>query len=169
MLMLACLAALYRDITALTQRIEGLRLAEPATAQKLEDWRAWLDVVDEGPYISALRLKEDRGRARTHLIFEQSVYTPRAGPLARDKFKIVKCSVFRMSDVLTEIERIMGLNPGEGIEYCEDLLQERAGGLANAVHFLALRFCNNVASHLHGRECMVYPACGACTQLSYCR
>lgn len=132
---------LIRDIVTVNQRIEKMSLMDASAAQREKDWNAWRDSVDQSPYISALRLHEDPGRARTHLVVEQSVYTPDAGRLAKDKFQIVKCAVLRMSDAYTEIERIMGLDRGEGVEYCDGLLREHTRPGMLSVSILTLRFC----------------------------
>ncbi|TFY53032.1 hypothetical protein EVJ58_g9675 [Rhodofomes roseus] len=137
-----------RDFVTVNQRIEKLSLMDTSAAQREKDWVAWRDSVDHWPYISALRLHEDPGRARTHLVVEQSVYTPNAGKLAKNKFQIVKCAVFRMLDAYTEIERIMGLDRGEGVEYCDGLLQEpeRTQTGLTFIPFLTLRYHEGFAS-----------------------
>ncbi|KZT66486.1 hypothetical protein DAEQUDRAFT_758711 [Daedalea quercina L-15889] len=137
-----------KDIAELNKRIELLSLTNTSAAQKEKDWAAWRDAVDQWPYVNALRLHGNPRRALTHLIVEQSVYTPHAGTMAKDKFKIVKCSVFRTSDVYREVERILRLDPGEGVEYCEGLLQDQPKVEIPLVSFLILRFADGVSPWL---------------------
>ncbi|EPS97005.1 hypothetical protein FOMPIDRAFT_92529 [Fomitopsis schrenkii] len=59
------------------EEIEQLSQGNPATAQKEKDWLMWIKRGGDLPYVDALRLHEDPGRARTHAIVEESVYTPR--------------------------------------------------------------------------------------------
>ncbi|KAH9841137.1 uncharacterized protein C8Q71DRAFT_440672 [Rhodofomes roseus] len=137
-----------KDIADLNKKIELLSLTNSSAAQREKDWNAWRDAVDQWPYVNALRLHENPDRARTHLIVEQSVYAPNAGPLAKDKFKIVKCAVVRMADAYSEIERTLQLNRGEGREYCEGLLRDQPQVGIPLVSFVILRFGEGVTAWL---------------------
>ncbi|KAH9920646.1 uncharacterized protein B0H18DRAFT_1121877 [Fomitopsis serialis] len=117
-----------KDIATLNKKIALLSLTDTSAAQREKDWNAWRDAVDQWPYVNALRLHENPDRARTHLVVEQSVYVPNAGPLAKDKFKIVKCSV--------------------GLEYCEGLLREQPKAGIPLVSFLILRQSEGVTAWL---------------------
>lgn len=140
----------------MNKKIEKLALIDSSAAQKEKDWGAWRDAVDQWPYVNALRLHEAPGRARTHLIIEHSVYTPDAGTMAKDKFRIVGCSVCRMADAYSQIEAVLGLDPGEGKEYCEGLLNDQPRVSIPVVSFLILRLSEGVTTWLD---------CGTCMQL----
>ncbi|KZT72389.1 hypothetical protein DAEQUDRAFT_723097 [Daedalea quercina L-15889] len=111
-----------RILAAQNRRIELLSLTSPSAAQRAKDWSVWRDTVDNKPYASALRLIQDRSRARTHIVFEFSHHNPDPGARAKDKFIVVKCGVFRISDIAADIEREMCYEPGGCIKACEDLL-----------------------------------------------
>jgi len=98
-------------MAARNERIERLFLTDPTAAQREKDWDAWKDMAQTLPYVSALRLYEDRSRALTHLVMEESVYTPHAGTRAKDRFKIIRCSVIRMSDFQKEMANALGVGP----------------------------------------------------------
>jgi len=112
-------------MATVNERIEQLAITDPGAARKHKDFRTWLDLAEQRPYAHALRLHEDPRRARTHMIFQEIVYTPKASEQAKYKFRIVRCSVFRMADVYGEIERVMGLLPGEGKEYVDGMFEEK--------------------------------------------
>ncbi|KAH9917479.1 uncharacterized protein B0H18DRAFT_883790 [Fomitopsis serialis] len=102
----------HQELAARNERIQRLALTDPAAAQREKDWDAWRRAADVLPYVSALRLYQDPSRARTHLIIEESLYTPYAGTRARDKFGVVRCAVIRMSDFLNTMADAMGVRPG---------------------------------------------------------
>ncbi|KAH9921329.1 uncharacterized protein B0H18DRAFT_566750 [Fomitopsis serialis] len=119
----------------------------PVVTQRQRDWVArHHSAEDSWPYVSALRLHENPSRGQTHLIIEQSVYTPDAGPLAKDKFTIVGCAVFRVSDIVSDIELSLKLSPGEGAQLCERALRgQRQSEPGNPlIPFLILRVCEGV-------------------------
>lgn len=128
-------------------------MTNPAAAQKEKDWGAWVKSGRSMPYVDALRLHEDPRRARTHAIIEETVYTPNAGPRAADKFKIVKCSVFPMAVVLTKVENLMELDPGEGAMFLgpDDLEEEGTAEIRYFVH----RICAGIEPRtLYAGTCM---------------
>lgn len=51
-------------------------------------------------------------------------YRPKQSKDFRFRFHALRAGVFRIKDVLTEIEAIMGLNSGEGKEYIQDLMND---------------------------------------------
>lgn len=70
------------------------------------------------------------------------MYTPKAGPNAADKFKVVKCSVVPMAALLTKLEGLLGLDPGEG---ASKLLGPEDSELdANTVRFFIHRMCSGM-------------------------
>ncbi|KAH9841126.1 uncharacterized protein C8Q71DRAFT_701522 [Rhodofomes roseus] len=141
------------------ETVERLSLLDPFAGQRLKHFTDWCfnSATNKLPYVSALRLYEDPGRAHTHVIFEQSVYTPRAGPLTKDKFRIIRCAVYRMSDALPEIERALKLSPGEGIRLCNEMLHESHPVAEELVLFLTLRYGEGMSPKLgRGLHSLLY-------------
>jgi len=92
-----------------------------------EDWLNWRQApnkIDTIALIHALNLQRDPSRGRTHIVFRQVEYTPDASKTIRNKFQIIRCGVFRIADVLSDIEAVMGLDKGEGQEYVQSLIDE---------------------------------------------
>ncbi|KAH7907110.1 hypothetical protein BJ138DRAFT_1160909 [Hygrophoropsis aurantiaca] len=67
----------------------------------------------------ALGLCRDSSRGRTHIIFFNAIYTPHASRDMMHKSQIDSAGVYRISDVMLEIESMMCVNPGEGKEYID--------------------------------------------------
>lgn len=102
-------------------------MTDPSKAQCAADWSRWHDGShgkDEFAMVHALGLQRDPSRGRTHIIFYTVEYTPEASRDLMHKFQISSAGVFRIKDVLPEIETAMGLDPGEGREYIDGLLAE---------------------------------------------
>ncbi|KAH9917462.1 uncharacterized protein B0H18DRAFT_34766 [Fomitopsis serialis] len=132
---------------ALNQIFDGLSLLSPLAAQRQKHWFEWRQCIDERPYVNALRLHKDCGQARTHLIIEESVYTPDADR----RFTVVRCGVFRIHEALTEIERIMRLKPGGGAEACSHSLKRQPQDGPQSIAFIVFRFSEGVAPWLDRR------------------
>ncbi|KAH9917464.1 uncharacterized protein B0H18DRAFT_1214570 [Fomitopsis serialis] len=62
--------------------------------------------------------------------------------------KIVKCAVFRIADVVTEIEHILKLRAGEGRELCETLLHDSHPTASELVLFLTFGFGDGIPTKL---------------------
>ncbi|OBZ66306.1 hypothetical protein A0H81_13875 [Grifola frondosa] len=81
---------------------DRLSKIEPKIGQLLNDWKIWLELpknaVDEAQ-ASALKLQQDPSRGRTHIVFREVEYVSSAKD-PRRKFKITRCGVFRVADVL---------------------------------------------------------------------
>lgn len=105
--------------------IQHLYATDSPAAQRALQWTSWREVMDLTPYASALRLRDDPDRARTHIVFEESAHTPDAGPRARDKFTVLRCGVFRLSDVLADVERVLELGPGRARAHRQSLEKGR--------------------------------------------
>lgn len=86
-----------------------------------------MDLTDYKQYCHAVGLHRDPQRARTHIIIQQIIYTPKASQETREKFRIIACSVFRRADAYGLIERVMMLKPGEGREYVEVMRFQESG------------------------------------------
>ncbi|KAJ3551265.1 hypothetical protein NM688_g4803 [Phlebia brevispora] len=76
----------------------------------------------------ALSLHRDPSRGRTHIVIRQVEYVPTTSSGKekdiRDRFNVIRASVFRIADVLGDIETALNLNKGEGREYIDGMLAE---------------------------------------------
>ncbi|KIJ38401.1 hypothetical protein M422DRAFT_259068 [Sphaerobolus stellatus SS14] len=111
------------DIADCLKNIEKLSLLDPAAGQKAELWHKWRVEADKS-LIHALGLHHDPSRSRTHIAFKRIKYTPKASKDLRYKFHIDEMGVYKISDVMPEIESIMCLRPGEGREYIDGLFED---------------------------------------------
>ncbi|TFK74987.1 hypothetical protein BDN72DRAFT_832691 [Pluteus cervinus] len=68
----------------------------------------------------ALCLHRDPNRGDTHILWYGVKYTPDAGKDVGQKFTIETASVFKITDVLTEIEKSRNLNKREGREFIDE-------------------------------------------------
>lgn len=125
------LLVLHRDAFQSRKRVEQLKQENPEQATMAEDWINWRQAansVDTEALCHALNLQRDPSRGRTHIVFRQAVYTPNDSKSIRKKFQVVNCSVYRIEDVLTDIEDFMDLNGGEGRAYIQGLIDELIEG-----------------------------------------
>lgn len=114
-------------MAASLKHVEQLKATDTDAAQRAADWITWRDGSHDANTLalfSALQLQRDPSRGRTHIVFRKVEYTPHASKDIRYKFRVVQCAVFRIRDILSVIERMMGLNPGEGREYIDSLLAD---------------------------------------------
>ncbi|KAF7338746.1 hypothetical protein MSAN_02197000 [Mycena sanguinolenta] len=128
------------------EKIEHLRLTDPDSAKLAEDWALWSKQSRFDPLVHALGLHRDPTRGHTYIVFQVVEYVPTATKL-KNKFPVVSCGVFRIKDVLHDIELIMGLNRGEGQEYVESLFSESAGRPAR-VPYIYLSFGDGISPRL---------------------
>lgn len=120
-----------RERAAQLKRLAELEATDPLKAQRERDWVRWRDSPHEGNSYTlahALRLHHDPTRGRTHIVLRSLKYTPTTASGKerdlRDRFTVVGAGVFRIADVTGDIERAMGLDPGEGQEYVDSLIDE---------------------------------------------
>jgi hypothetical protein len=112
------------------EKIKQLSLTDPQGAQRATDWKVWRNSSTGNWAIThALGLHRDPKRGRSHILVKHVEHTPKASKELRYKFRVIDCGVFRISDIMPEIEGLMGLNKGEGDEYIQGLLKgmERQG------------------------------------------
>jgi hypothetical protein len=111
-------------MAASIQKLKALELAgDKTTAKREADWQAWrVEANDEQTMllVSALGLHRDRTRGRTHIVFKLLEYVPHERQL-RHRFRVVQCAVFRIADVMQDIERMLSIDPGEGREDLESV------------------------------------------------
>ncbi|OCH85508.1 hypothetical protein OBBRIDRAFT_784748 [Obba rivulosa] len=125
-------------------RLQELRETDPSTAQLVEDYMGWRDAACSNrlyAFSCALGLHRDPSRGRTHVILGELEYTPQASKDVRYKFRVTKCGVFRITDVLSDIELVAELKAGEGKRYVEKYIREadamdRSGGRTPILVFM---------------------------------
>ncbi|KAI0060082.1 hypothetical protein BV25DRAFT_1828173 [Artomyces pyxidatus] len=108
------------------ERAEILKAINPDKGRKAADWIEWRNAPHEANTFAlahALGVRRDPSRGRTHILLRQVEYVPRAKDI-RYRFRVSACGVYRIADILTDIEKLMGLDPGEGREYIDGLLEE---------------------------------------------
>jgi hypothetical protein len=114
------------DIAASIKKVKDLELGgDHGSARREADWNTWRTATNfENTVLlaSALGLHRDHKRGHTHIVFKAMEYVPSERQLWR-RFRVAQAAVFRIADVLQEIEHIMNINPGEGREYIDDLIK----------------------------------------------
>lgn len=107
------------------KELSALKESGSPAAQRKEDWLKWRMSNHGIPLttpIHALGLHRDPSRGRSHVLWYTARYTPNAGKDAAKKFTISSISIFKLDDVLTHIEVLLCLEPGEGKPYVVGLL-----------------------------------------------
>ncbi|KAJ7150914.1 hypothetical protein C8R43DRAFT_1005604 [Mycena crocata] len=115
-----------REMAALQDKIEEMSLTDPEGAKCAADWQLWCNSNHDATQfglVHALGLHRDPQRGRTHIVIKVVEYVPTATKL-KHKFRVVACGVFRIKDVLRDLELVMQLDPGEGQEYVDSLFAE---------------------------------------------
>ncbi|KAF7338741.1 MYND-type domain-containing protein [Mycena sanguinolenta] len=100
-----------REMVVEQEEVERLSLTDPDRAKLAADWSLWHKQPRFGILEHALGLHRDSTRGRAHIVFKETEYVPTATKL-KDKLRIISCGVFRIKDVLHDIEGIMGLDCG---------------------------------------------------------
>jgi hypothetical protein len=134
-------------------KIERMSLTDPDGAKRAADWQLWCNSNHDATQfglIHALGLHRNPQRGRTHIVFKQVEYVPTATHL-KHKFRVLSCGVFRIKDVLRDVEVIMGLDHGEGQEYVDSVFYELEGAHAK-VPFIDLSFGDNISAWLGSGE-----------------
>lgn len=146
---------------------------DPVRAQKEQDWIDWrqsVNVSDTSAVIHALGLHRDPSRWRTHIFFRQVLYTPKTSKGVWGKFRTVRCGVYRIADVLKDIEDLMGLEKGEALEQVEGLIAEQdKTEKGTRALFLQLKFCEGLQTWLTCGEEMVSSFTHADTKCDFIR
>lgn len=109
------------------KKLEKLRKEDSFAAQRHADWMEWRDspaAYRKNAHVSALGLHKDPSRGRTHIVLQLVEYTPNTSKDPRTKFTIVATGVFRIKDALKMIEPSMGLRPGEGSSFLQEVFDE---------------------------------------------
>ncbi|KAJ7604686.1 hypothetical protein DFH06DRAFT_1113421 [Mycena polygramma] len=147
-----------RERVAAQEKIERMRLTDPSGAKRAEDWSLWCNsnhYATQMGMIHALGLHRDPRRGRTHIVVKHVEYIPAATKL-QHKFHVASCGVFRIEDVLRDVEAIMNLDHDEGQEYVDSICYDPAGRpgrvpfitLAFGTGITRIRIRTSVSSHL---------------------
>ncbi|KAJ7222074.1 hypothetical protein B0H12DRAFT_1031320, partial [Mycena haematopus] len=137
----------HNEMAANLEKIEQLSLTDPDGAKLAADWSLWRNQeFTQFQLTHALGLHRDPKRGRTHIVLKAVEYVPTATKL-QHKFRVVSCGVFRIKDVLRDIEAVMGLDRGEGQEYVASLFYELAG-THGSVPFVDLTFGDGIDAWL---------------------
>ncbi|KAI0798244.1 hypothetical protein C8Q75DRAFT_741096 [Abortiporus biennis] len=116
-----------REMAEARAKAEALKAVDPKGGQQAEDWIKWRNgshFANTRALCHALGLHKDPSRGRTHIVFRNVEYAPKASKDIQYKFRITGATVYKIEDVLNEIELLMGLDPGEGKEYLANLIHE---------------------------------------------
>ncbi|KAJ6469410.1 hypothetical protein C8R45DRAFT_908821 [Mycena sanguinolenta] len=136
-----------REMAANLEKIERLSRTDPDGAKLAADWSLWrTQEFTQFQLVHALGLHRDPKRGRTHIVFKAVEYVPTATKV-QHKFRVISCGVFRIKDVLRDIETAMGLDCGEGQEYVESVFYEMAGAYAS-VPFIHLTVGDGIEAWL---------------------
>ena len=119
-----------REAAEAKAKAEKLKLEDPKAAQKALDWIKYRESntpTNSSFLAHALGLQKDPSRGHTHMIFRELEYRPQQSKDFRFRFHVVRIEVFKIQDVLEDIEGLMRLNPGEGKEYILGLVDNLNG------------------------------------------
>ncbi|TCD67331.1 hypothetical protein EIP91_000252 [Steccherinum ochraceum] len=135
------------------QKVKELKSSHSGKdAQKAADWIKWRDgshFANTYALAHALGLHRDPSRGRTHIVFRMMEYTPKESKDIRHRFRVSHAGVYKLTDVYPDIERLMGLDQGEGQEYVKGLLEELdTTGNMDKVPMLDLSFGGGVDAWL---------------------
>ncbi|KDQ53657.1 hypothetical protein JAAARDRAFT_80540 [Jaapia argillacea MUCL 33604] len=140
------------DNSMTNERIQELTSSDPEAAQRWVDWKHWrVNYVEGYELVHALGLHRDRSRCRTHIVAKVVEYRPNATKKSL-KFHVIQCGVFRITDFMPELERLMGLNEGEGKEYIDDVSGASGRGGELRMPILDLSWGNGIQAWLGGRS-----------------
>ncbi|KAJ6600034.1 hypothetical protein DFH09DRAFT_1129272 [Mycena vulgaris] len=118
-----------REMAATQKKIEAMSLTDPEGAKRAADWSLWCNSNHDATQfglVHALGLHRDPQRGRTHIVVKEVEYVPTASKL-KHKFRVLACGVFRVKDILRDLEAHMRLDRGEGQEYVDSLFDELDG------------------------------------------
>ncbi|KAK7015880.1 hypothetical protein VNI00_019022 [Paramarasmius palmivorus] len=135
-----------KENAAYIKRIEALKATSPVDSRIMEDWRCYRSSsFNDRVCYHALGLKHDVNRGKSHIIIKRMEYLHEGGKDVLDRFRVVEAGVFRINDVLTEIDVQMGYSIGESREVLDELLgeHEHAPGNQDQFPFFTLFISND--------------------------
>lgn len=117
------------------KRIEELKISDPATARREEDWVAWRKAPHFNATIArafALGLHRDPSRSKTHIIMQEAFHVPGQTDV-RYKFRIGRAGIFRVTDAAGTIEECLGLGVNEGEAWIHSEVKHRLAGQSDDI------------------------------------
>lgn len=114
----------FRERSASIKRAQELKSVSFYAGKRASDWIKYRDSSTDSNVAllaHALGLHKDPSRGHSHIVMRELEYQPQESKDFRLRFHALRIGVFRIRDVLTEIERLMNLDPGEGDAYIQGL------------------------------------------------
>ncbi|KAH7905628.1 hypothetical protein BJ138DRAFT_1094953 [Hygrophoropsis aurantiaca] len=114
-----------REIRREREALDALQYSGFGNIQRSADWmkcRIGSFGANNSVPMHALGMQRDPSRGRTHIIFYNVEYTPRASRDTKNKLRVNSVGVYRTSDVIPEIEASLLMKPGEGKTHIDAML-----------------------------------------------
>ncbi|THH31641.1 hypothetical protein EUX98_g2530 [Antrodiella citrinella] len=101
------------------QRIDNSRLRAELIRRQgmMEKWHSNPHYVNRQGPVQALGLQRDPKRGWTHVMAAEIAYTPSASDDFRRHFRVARCGVFLLKDILKDIDTILEKEPGWAAYY----------------------------------------------------
>lgn len=117
---------------------------DPALHQAAEDFKHFHQATHFPTYygpIQALGLPVDGARAWTHILIEELTYSPEAS--VSERLRVARCGVFKVKDVLADINTIMDTPQGWAEAYTKRFMHacQTPGIRAHMLPLLTLIYC----------------------------
>lgn len=109
--------------------VEQMCDADPDATKRVAEWSLWHKSTQKHMVlcmVDALGLRRDPTRGRTHIVLKEILYVPKANN-PEHKFCVCRCGVFRIQDVLSQLETLLNLAKGDGPKYIAAMLDNVPG------------------------------------------
>ncbi|KAK1230843.1 hypothetical protein PQX77_006061 [Marasmius sp. AFHP31] len=114
------------------KRAEVLKATAPDIAKCIEDWRLYsTSGHDDVSTSHALGLHHDSNRGKDLILIKKVEYVPQGGRDVLDRFRVVAAGVFRIKDVIRDIERLLRYSEGAGDALLKEMREEFENGLGH--------------------------------------
>ncbi|KAL0064242.1 hypothetical protein AAF712_008827 [Marasmius tenuissimus] len=111
------------------KRAKDLKATAPDVAKCIEDWRLYsTSGHDDVSTSHALGLRHDSNRGKDLILIKKVEYVPQGGRDVLDRFRVVAAGVFRIRDVLRDIERLLSYSEGTGDALIKEMREEFENG-----------------------------------------
>ncbi|KAJ8081208.1 hypothetical protein PM082_018051 [Marasmius tenuissimus] len=111
------------------KRAKDLKATAPDVAKCIEDWRLYsTSGHDDVSTSHALGLHHDPNRGKDLILIKKVEYVPQGGRDVLDRFRVVAAGVFRIRDVLRDIERLLSYSEGTGDALIKEMREEFENG-----------------------------------------
>jgi len=105
------------------RNIAILKKKNPKAAEKLARWKVWrTEAYYNEALAHAVGVHRDPVRGRTHILVEFIEYTPHLSKDLQFKFKVLYCQVFKVKDILANMDVIFGPEKNDITRDVEDTL-----------------------------------------------